>query len=82
MDQGQNSFNTLSDLQTAMKKCRLCQEEGYEIYPPAVFSGVSPAQLMTVGQAPGITEQEAQRDCLAGWPGLVLKRIGFELPNI
>ena len=66
MDQEHNSFNTLTDLQAAMKKCLLCQEEGYEIYPPAVFSGVSPAQLMTIGQAPGITEQEALRPFNAG----------------
>ena len=66
MDQEHNSFNTLTDLQAAMKKCLLCQEEGYEIYPPAVFSGVSPAQLMTIGQAQGITEQEALRPFNAG----------------
>lgn len=66
MDQEQHNFNSLTDLQAAMKKCRLCLEEGYEIYPPAVFSGVSPAVLMTIGQAPGITEQEAQRPFNAG----------------
>jgi uracil-DNA glycosylase len=39
---------------------------GYEIYPPAVFSGVETAKFMTIGQAPGITEQEAQRPFNAG----------------
>ena len=66
MDQGQNTFTTLSDVQTAMKSCRLCLEEGYEIYPPAVFSGVGTARMMTIGQAPGITEQEAGRPFNAG----------------
>jgi uracil-DNA glycosylase len=58
--------NTLTDLQAAMKSCRLCLEEGFEIYPPAVFSGVQSAKLMTIGQAPGITEQQAERPFNAG----------------
>lgn len=57
---------SLADLQRAMKNCRLCLEEGYEIYPPAVFSGWKSARLMTIGQAPGITEQEAERPFNAG----------------
>jgi uracil-DNA glycosylase len=56
----------LEELQARMKSCRLCLEEGYEIYPPAVFSGGRSARLMTIGQAPGITEQEAQRPFNAG----------------
>lgn len=66
MDQGHKTYNTLSDLHSTMKKCRLCLEEGYEIYPPAVFSGLETARLMTIGQAPGITEQEAGRPFNAG----------------
>jgi len=57
---------SLPELQKAMKKCRSCQEEGFEIYPPAVTSGRASAQLMTIGQAPGITEQQAQRPFNAG----------------
>ena len=60
------SYQSLSELQRAMKKCRLCLEEGYEIYPPAVFSGLNSAEIMTIGQAPGITEQEAERPFNAG----------------
>jgi len=56
----------LDELQNRMKSCRLCLEEGFEIYPPAVFSGGSSASMMTIGQAPGITEQEAQRPFNAG----------------
>jgi uracil-DNA glycosylase len=56
----------LINVQAEMKKCRLCLEAGFEIYPPAVFSGNSSADLMTIGQAPGITEQQAQRPFNAG----------------
>ena len=56
----------LKKVQEEMKRCRLCLEAGYEIYPPAVFSGQSSADLMTIGQAPGITEQQAQRPFHAG----------------
>jgi len=56
----------LLDLHQRMKKCRACLDEGYEIYPPAVISGLGSAQFMTIGQAPGITEQEAQRPFNAG----------------
>lgn len=57
---------SLSELQAGMKQCRLCLAEGFEIYPPAVFSGLETAELMTIGQAPGITEQEAGRPFNAG----------------
>ena len=59
-------YRSLTELQTAMKDCRFCLEAGYEIYPPAVFSGGGSAKFMTIGQAPGITEQEAQRPFNAG----------------
>lgn len=54
------------DLQEMMKGCRLCLEEGFEIYPPAVFSGLQSADFMSIGQAPGITEQQAERPFNAG----------------
>jgi len=56
----------LRTLHQSMKECRSCLEEGYEIYPPAVISGLVSAQFMTIGQAPGITEQEAGRPFNAG----------------
>ena len=56
----------LGDLHTEMKSCRLCLEEGFDIYPPAVFSGFQSAEFMTIGQAPGITEQQAERPFNAG----------------
>ncbi len=60
------SGQSLSELQADMKECRLCLMEGFEIYPPAVFSGKKLADFMTIGQAPGITEQQAQRPFNAG----------------
>ena len=56
----------LAQLHTRMKRCRLCLEEGYEIYPSAVFSGGAEARIMTIGQAPGITEKETGRPFNAG----------------
>lgn len=49
------------DLCRAMRACRRCLQAGYEITPGAIFSGPAPAPLMLVGQAPGVTEVQAQR---------------------
>lgn len=64
--QARHTYSSLSELQTALKNCRACMDEGFEIYPPAVFSGGDSARFMTIGQAPGITEQEAERPFNAG----------------
>ena len=48
-------------LQADMRTCRLCLEAGYEIAPGAVFSGPAPAEVMLVGQAPGVTEAQVKR---------------------
>ena len=44
-----------------MRTCRRCLEKGYPISPGAVFSGPSTAQVMIVGQAPGVTEVQMGR---------------------
>ncbi|MDZ7843942.1 MAG: uracil-DNA glycosylase family protein [Anaerolineales bacterium] len=62
----ERSFQSLTEVKEAMGQCRLCLEAGHEIYPPAVVSGGETAQMMTVGQAPGITEREAGRPFNAG----------------
>jgi len=49
-----------------MRLCRLCHDAGYEITPPAIFSGGMGARIMSIGQAPGITEVEADRPFNAG----------------
>jgi uracil-DNA glycosylase len=53
--------DSLPRLHQEMKSCRLCLEAGYEIYPPPIFRGTESAKLLLIGQAPGITEVEAQR---------------------
>jgi uracil-DNA glycosylase len=51
----------LAALHCEMATCRLCLEAGYEIVPGAVFSGPATADVMVVGQAPGVTESEVGR---------------------
>jgi uracil-DNA glycosylase len=46
--------------------CRRCIDAGYEITPGAIFSHPCESKVMLVGQAPGITEVEAQRPFNAG----------------
>lgn len=59
-------MDSLTALHAEMRACRLCLQAGYEITPPAVFSGRSSARVMLIGQAPGVTEVEAQRPFNAG----------------
>jgi uracil-DNA glycosylase len=51
----------LHGLSYEMRACRKCLEAGYSIVPGAIFSGPAPTPLMLVGQAPGVTEVQAQR---------------------
>ena len=53
-------------LQKQMRACRACLDAGHSIEPPAVTQGLISAQIMSIGQAPGITEVEAQRPFNAG----------------
>lgn len=52
---------SLAALHDRMRSCRACLESGHEITPGAVFSGRRTAQIMIIGQAPGVTEVEAGR---------------------
>jgi uracil-DNA glycosylase len=56
----------LNALNSQLISCRLCLEAGYDIFPRAITSGGLGARLMTIGQAPGITEKEAGRPFNAG----------------
>lgn len=58
--------HALDELHHQLRSCRLCLEAGYDVYPRAIFSGSLGAQLMVIGQAPGITEKEAGRPFNAG----------------
>jgi len=57
---------SISELQQAQRACRKCLQQGHQITPPAIYSGGMGAQMMTIGQAPGITEVEAGRPFNAG----------------
>ncbi len=56
----------LAEIDTELRACRLCLEAGYEITPGAVFSHPPLADVMLIGQAPGITEVTAKRPFNAG----------------
>lgn len=50
--------NAFQRLQTELRACRRCQEAGYHVVAPPIFSGPSSARLMVIGQAPGRMENE------------------------
>lgn len=52
---------TLAELQARIRACRRCLDAGYEITPGAVVSGTAGAEVMLIGQAPGITEAQVKR---------------------
>lgn len=49
-----------------MRGCRRCLDTGYSITPGAVFTGEATAEIMLIGQAPGVTEVAAERPFNAG----------------
>jgi uracil-DNA glycosylase family 4 len=53
-------------LQIEMRACRACLQAGYFVQPPAVTMGKRGARIMTIGQAPGVTEVVAKRPFNAG----------------
>jgi uracil-DNA glycosylase family 4 len=53
-------------LHQRMRACSMCADQGYEVVPKAIFTGNIGARIMTIGQAPGITEVEAGRPFNAG----------------
>jgi len=62
----QEQLLQLSEMHSRLHKCRLCLDAGYDIFPRAIFSGGIGARIMSIGQAPGITEKEAGRPFNAG----------------
>lgn len=56
----------LQNLHIRMRACRVCADQGFEVVPQAIFTGRLAARMMTVGQAPGVTEVEAGRPFNAG----------------
>lgn len=59
-------MDSLAALGTEMKACRLCLTAGFFVQPPAVFAHSELAEVLLIGQAPGVTEVEAQRPFNAG----------------
>ena len=59
-------MDSLAQLHTEMRACRLCLEAGHAIVPGAVVRGSPGAEVMLIGQAPGVTEVEAKRPFNAG----------------
>ena len=59
-------MNTIQNLQDEMRACQQCLNAGHLITPGAVFTGNQKAQVMLIGQAPGVTEVEAKRPFNAG----------------
>lgn len=51
----------LDALHAELRVCHRCLDAGYPITPGAISSGPATAQIMLVGQAPGITEPAAGR---------------------
>ncbi len=59
-------MKTLAELHDEMRACRRCLAAGHAISPGAIFHGPATAQVMLIGQAPGVTEVTAQRPFNAG----------------
>jgi uracil-DNA glycosylase len=59
-------MDSLPQLHAEMLTCRRCAQAGYDITPPPIFRGPASAQVMLIGQAPGVTEVEAKRPFNAG----------------
>lgn len=56
----------LAVLHAQMRACRRCLDAGYWIAPGPVVHGVHTARVMTIGQAPGVTEAQVKRPFNAG----------------
>lgn len=61
-----SNLNRLKELHAQMRTCRRCVENGHDVVPKAIFTGNFGARIMSIGQAPGITEVEADRPFNAG----------------
>lgn len=66
----------LRQLQARIRACRKCLEAGYWIAPGPVVHGAPGAQVMTIGQAPGVTEAQVKRPFNAGSGKRLFKWLG------
>jgi uracil-DNA glycosylase len=58
---GRGQFSSLEEVHDRLRACRLCIKAGHEVVPKAIFSGSPRAEIMIIGQAPGVTEVQAGR---------------------
>jgi len=65
---------SLTALHAELAGCRRCLEQGFFIVPPPIFSAHAGAAIMTIGQAPGKTEQATTRRPFSGPAGKRLFR--------
>jgi uracil-DNA glycosylase len=61
-----SNVTVLVELHEQMRTCRQCLDHGHDVVPKAIFTGNHGARIMSIGQAPGITEVEAGRPFNAG----------------
>ena len=59
-------MNEFEELKVQMSGCRRCIEAGFDVAAGAIYSGPESAQVMIIGQAPGITETQVGRPFNAG----------------
>lgn len=59
-------YLSLDALQADLRLCQRCLAAGHPITPGPVFSGSAGAQVMLIGQAPGVTEAVVKRPFNAG----------------
>jgi uracil-DNA glycosylase len=69
-------MDSLTQLHDEMRGCRLCLDAGHAIVPGAVVRGSLGAEVMLIGQAPGITEVAAKRPFNAGSGKRLFKWLG------
>ncbi|VAW42951.1 hypothetical protein MNBD_CHLOROFLEXI01-2493 [hydrothermal vent metagenome] len=69
-------MDSLSQLHNEMRTCRLCLDAGHAIVLGAVVRGSLGAEVMLIGQAPGVTEVEAKRPFNAGSGKRLFKWLG------
>lgn len=57
---------TSAALRAELDACRLCLAAGHEITPGAIYNHPPGAEVLLIGQAPGVTEAETRRPFNAG----------------
>lgn len=67
-------YQSLTDLHSDLRTCRLCVTAGQFVVAPPIFAGAAGARIMIVGQAPGRVESEQTHRPFSGPAGKRLFR--------